>query len=623
MSRKFQLVLVITVIGMAIYLGGFLGGKYSLPLAAAHTDGLAAAGYANPAAIYCQDLGYTYQVVKTSQGDIGKCKLPEGLICDDWDFLAGKCGEQFSICAQKGYILERLTDGNDPFSPEYAVCVSGRGEVVGTVTELSGLAEKSRKLCNPALEELIPPEEESLEAAETFDGVLPTAYGWHNVGGKNRMTNVRDQGICGSCWAFSAVGITEAALNIANNKVGNSYDLSEEYLVSDCHMSGGYQTCCGGSKDIALTYIKNSGIPNEACMPYVDGSGCACTLGGPCPSSCTYYTTGKCSDRTCSNRCAGWASQLTKIATTGKVPAGRDNIKQYLINKGPLAVSIKMGGTFDANKIYHCNPDTPTNHAVVIVGYNNTPGYWWVKNSWGTSFGTNGYFKIGYGECSIEGSVFYATAAGSPGTGFYTHFTNADGWTVHKGVWSINGGTNYYTTGFTDKFSTVSHSGNYSTLTYTAKVKRVGCSMCANHLSIRGDPNPLEPLYALWNYQYIFEYTNDGYTSVWRLVDGKWTALQNWTTTTFINNANWNTLKVTASGTSLKFYINGHLIWSGTDSFITSGLVGMGMFRYTLVGDKFWVDWAKVTTTVADTGDLEVLVPGVLVPGGDPRYSPE
>jgi len=99
---------------------------------------------------------------------------------------------------------------------------------------------------------------------------------------------------------------------------------------------------------------------------------------------------------------------LKKISQFGFVP---DNlIKEQLKDYGPLSAAMNWdvyGGWFDANGIYRCSDDTSPNHGVVIVGYNDAGGYWIVRNSWGSTWNGDGYFKIGYGECYIANEVTY------------------------------------------------------------------------------------------------------------------------------------------------------------------------------------------------------------------------
>ena len=84
-----------------------------------------APGMADPAAVYCQKLGYAYETVDASGGQHGVCVLPDGGRCDAWGFLEGKCGKGYSYCARQGYDVTTKTDGKDPLSQRVQCLRSG------------------------------------------------------------------------------------------------------------------------------------------------------------------------------------------------------------------------------------------------------------------------------------------------------------------------------------------------------------------------------------------------------------------------------------------------------------------------------------------------------------------
>jgi putative hemolysin len=94
-----------------------------------------ALGIPNPAAVYCHELGYGYQIVDTPEGQHGICIFPDGSSCSGWRFYECKCGGEWSYCAIHGYDWITKTDGHNPYSPDYCVCVLD-GEEIGSVTDL-------------------------------------------------------------------------------------------------------------------------------------------------------------------------------------------------------------------------------------------------------------------------------------------------------------------------------------------------------------------------------------------------------------------------------------------------------------------------------------------------------
>ncbi|NQV14680.1 DUF333 domain-containing protein [bacterium] len=382
-------------------------------------------GMANPATVYCLELGY-----ETTDNE---CIFPNGENCEQWDFLEGKCGQDYTYCKKMGYDVEVSEDGENPFSQEYAVCVPDSTGSVSEEVPVTDLIKLKEKVVADGLyneDEVVLAESKSdknpsASKSKKVEGVeepqlsdVPSTFDWRNVGGTNWLTPVKNQGQCGSCWAFSAVGAVEAVYKINGS---GDLNLSEENLVSDCSDAG---SCTGGWPDYALKYVQETGITDENCFPY-DSNTCSIHSNGSCNmDACTY----DCANSICSDKCSDWQDRSYFVRTYGRVSS--TNIKQRLVEEGPLSVALRMSGYWDGD-IYKCSTDSPATHAVVLVGYNDSGEYWIAKNSWGSSWNGDGYFKIGYGECSIEDYVYYATlkqeyCSAIPYESYYDHIIEVE-----------------------------------------------------------------------------------------------------------------------------------------------------------------------------------------------------
>ena len=242
----------------------------------------------------------------------------------------------------------------------------GRTGVTGfSLDELCKLDVEKQKAVAPPLE----PGSGALKKSLA----LPAVFDWNAQG---KCTPIKDQGQCGSCWAFASIGSYECALNVFQ---GVSTDLSEQFLVY-CSADG--KGCNGGA--CAFNSMK-AGTPLESCAPY-KGTQTGCQ----CPK---YYP----------------------IQASYSVPYDVASLKQAIMSHGALYSSVAAtsafmaytGGLFDNN-----DPTALINHAVVLVGWNDSLQAWRLRNSWGTAWGEKGYMWIKYGCLQIGAYSSYAIPAG-------------------------------------------------------------------------------------------------------------------------------------------------------------------------------------------------------------------
>jgi hypothetical protein len=210
---------------------------------------------------------------------------------------------------------------------------------------------------------------------------LPAAVDWVNIG---YVTPVKDQGQCGSCWSFSTTGALEGAYGI---KYDTLVPFSEQQLV-DCDNiknDGKDHGCNGGLMDNAFSWIHNNGgLCQELDYPYISGNGKSST----CQTSCQNIPN-------------------SRISTYIDVSQG-DTYLMSALAQQPVSVAIQADNR--DFQLYHSGVftgkcGTTLDHGVLAVGYGNESGedYYLVKNSWGVSWGENGYIKLGRGAKYNDG----------------------------------------------------------------------------------------------------------------------------------------------------------------------------------------------------------------------------
>ena len=250
----------------------------------------------------------------------------------------------------------------------------------------------------------------------------PTSLDWRSSG---KVTPVKDQGACNSCYAFASIACFESKVLIHN---GGTYDLSEDN-VKECEY---YQSCCNPSNFFKVaSFLSQSGTVLESCDPYQP----------------VHNNNPPCGTCTLQHKLLDW-----RIVSDDSIPS-TDVLKSYVYNKGPIYVSIWSGsnpydatwknefsnydGTYTLYKPWSGNTD----HAVLLIGWDDNlnhaggTGGWICKNSWGTNWG---------GTCGYGTEKGYFTIAyDSAGIGRHSSFV--DQWGKHDGIISYydEGGWNY------------------------------------------------------------------------------------------------------------------------------------------------------------------------------------
>jgi len=218
------------------------------------------------------------------------------------------------------------------------------------------------------------------------DEVVADTVDWVTDGA---VTSVKDQEMCGSCWAFSAVGAIEGAYAIAG---GQLTDLSVGEIVQ-CENYGDLG-CEGGIMDNAFKWVEQHGIASAQAYPYTSGSG----------------ITGQCREG---------VSPVVTVTGYTMVPEMDENALKSAVVTQPVSVAVEASGfewqMYGGGILDSATCGQALDHAVLVVGY-STEGmqdYWKVKNTWSTTWGEEGYIRIARGKnmCGIADYAVYPTGA--------------------------------------------------------------------------------------------------------------------------------------------------------------------------------------------------------------------
>jgi C1A family cysteine protease len=310
----------------------------------------------------------------------------------------GSAGRQRPLRAREAGLEEKLA------RVQKAICERGL-KWRAKMTEVASLEAETEAL--PLESELClsegPARSMRIEVLEE----LPESFDWRDYRGGDWTTPARNQGRCGACWAFCAVGVVEAQFNIFANNPDLDLDLSEQELISFQGSSG----CGGGSEMAALSYIRDTGIVDEGCLPYR-------------ADDAQYPFCDDANDR------RQWIEEALRIERSD--PMTPEEIKSALIANGPVGIligaKVRNDFKFYAGGIYEPTETEPSlgAHSVLLVGYNDAEGCWVIKNSWSAAWGEEGFARLRYGVCDVEENAYLRGATvsslnlkDSDGDGFF------------------------------------------------------------------------------------------------------------------------------------------------------------------------------------------------------------
>ena len=253
--------------------------------------------------------------------------------------------DHFSTFKKNRMVIDEINNGNESYTLQ-----------INQFADNDGLHSKIYK-----------PKNDHQEYYELTNDLIPFHVDWRD---KGAVTNVKNQGHCGGCWAFSTTGSIEGLIAIQS---GNLFNISEQQLI-DCSTSEGNHGCEGGIMEKGYQYvINNDGICSEEEYPYTAQDG-------------------ECQE----------CKSIVKISKYGDITPNSEKILKRAVAKQPVSVAIQANlSTFQlySSGIYsdpNCGDEL--DHGVLVVGYGydilHDMEYWIVKNSWGSGWGENGYIRI-------------------------------------------------------------------------------------------------------------------------------------------------------------------------------------------------------------------------------------
>ncbi|GAA2096725.1 hypothetical protein GCM10009841_08560 [Microlunatus panaciterrae] len=221
----------------------------------------------------------------------------------------------------------------------------------------------------------------------------PRAWDLRDIAGHSFITSVKDQGSCGACVAFGTIAALEGTLRLARKNPELPVNYSEAHLFY-CHgRADGARCDTGWDVDRALDALRHKGVVDDSCYRYLP------------------------KDQACAGLCKDSPTRRTMISSWRSL-GSPEAMKAWLSsNKGPLIACFNVYDDFFyyGGGVYrYVQGEFVGGHCVCVVGYNDAGRYWICKNSWGTSWGEQGFVRFGYDECGIDFEMWTVEGVRTP-----------------------------------------------------------------------------------------------------------------------------------------------------------------------------------------------------------------
>ncbi len=272
--------------------------------------------------------------------------------------------------------------------------------VAGWNSRFEGMTvlEAKRLMGVPADSKAYLPPAKDIEPANSIPDSFDARTAWPKC---NSIGHIRDQGPCGSCWAFGAVEAMSDRICISSGQT-NQLELSAQDMVSCCDSCG--DGCEGGYPSAAWDFWDQTGLVSETVYPYAFPS-CEHHINGSKPPCGSVQPTPDCNQQLLKN-------PKNQGQSSYSVPSNVAKIQTEIMTNGPVEVAFSVYAdflTYKSGVYHHTSGSMLGGHAVKMLGWGEDAGtpYWIVANSWNPDWGNQGYFLIrrGHDECGIESEV--------------------------------------------------------------------------------------------------------------------------------------------------------------------------------------------------------------------------